>query len=388
PPPPPTPAPLPIGIALTPTSQPTTAAASLAEPVLPRVNYWSIWNEPNQPVFLAPQWLGGVETAPRIYRALLDSAFSALRATGHGSDTILYGDTAPKGGVTPLVDGTMRPLTFLRALYCVNRAYAPLRGAKARRYGCPTRGPNAKFAAQHPALFNATGFAHHPYSILTPPFVRSRFPDSIGLADLRLLERTLDRLYRRYGSGRRVPVYITEFGYQTRPPDPFGYPERLAAEYINESEFILYSDPRIRATHQFLLVDADPLTQFPKNSSSYWSTFQTGLIGLDGKRKLLFGAYRFPVYVVGSQRRAPGSFRVWGDVRAGRFGVAQTAAVQFRPKGHTTKFTTLKVVRTTNPHGYLDTHVFLRRSGAVRLSWRDPADGRLSFSRAARVRIG
>jgi hypothetical protein len=67
----------------------------------PQVNYWTIQNEPNQPGWLDPQWVRSgkrwIEAAPSIYRGLVDAAWGALQDTGHGGDTILIGETAPKG---------------------------------------------------------------------------------------------------------------------------------------------------------------------------------------------------------------------------------------------------------------------------------------------------
>ena len=53
---------------------------------LPRVDFWSIWNEPNNGQDLAPQAVdhSTVEVSPAMYRRLLDAAWSALEATGHG----------------------------------------------------------------------------------------------------------------------------------------------------------------------------------------------------------------------------------------------------------------------------------------------------------------
>ena len=85
----------------------------------PQVDYWSIYNEPNQPAWLSPQWVkrdgGWEEASPRLYRDLLDAAWTALQTSGHGDDTILIGETAPKGlrtnrGETRSIDA----LRFLR----------------------------------------------------------------------------------------------------------------------------------------------------------------------------------------------------------------------------------------------------------------------------------
>ena len=114
-------------------------AAQAATGPLPRVAYWSLWNEPNQGAWLAPQWQDGQPASPRLYRALVDAAWTALAATGHQSDMILTGETAPKGSDARTATAPMKPLVFLRALYCVDKGLHPLQGAAADAVGCPTR---------------------------------------------------------------------------------------------------------------------------------------------------------------------------------------------------------------------------------------------------------
>src|SRR5207302_1510980 len=90
---------------------------------------------------LAPQGVPGhltIENSPRIYRALLDSGWNALHGTGHGGDTILFGEVAPRGAPTWGVFSGMKPLIFLRALYCLDSHYHTLRGLAAAQRGCPT----------------------------------------------------------------------------------------------------------------------------------------------------------------------------------------------------------------------------------------------------------
>jgi hypothetical protein len=133
--------------------------------VLPRVGYWSIWNEPNQPGWLAPQTttIDGTRSivAARLDRSLIDAGYAALTATGHGTntDTILVGELAPEGDARSGASRAVAPLPFLRALYCVDAADQPLTGAAARAGGCPAGGSRSAFTAAHPGLFDATGFA-------------------------------------------------------------------------------------------------------------------------------------------------------------------------------------------------------------------------------------
>src|ERR1041384_6077144 len=44
-----------------------------------RVEMWSIWNEPNQPQFLLPQYRKGKPYSPTLYRGLYKAAYSAIR---------------------------------------------------------------------------------------------------------------------------------------------------------------------------------------------------------------------------------------------------------------------------------------------------------------------
>jgi hypothetical protein len=214
---------------------------------LPRVNFWSIWNEPNLGIYLAPETVNGhssVEVAPRLYRGLVNAAWSALHAAGHGSDTILIGEMAPAGSSFKGalkgdfgVYGNMPPLRFLRALYCVDANYKQLTGTAATARGCPANSAaSSTFAAQNPGLFKASGFADHPYPQGLPPNQGSPGePDYAELAEIPKLEGVLDRANRLYGSSTRFPIWSTEFGYVTDPPNTVGgsVPVKTAAMYLN-----------------------------------------------------------------------------------------------------------------------------------------------------------
>jgi hypothetical protein len=365
---------------------PQARAADTA--TLPRVNYWSFYNEVNQRVFLMPQYVNRREASPRIYRGLLDAGWGALQATGHGRDTVLIGDLAPKGGGERDPAANMRPLRFVRALYCVDTRLRPLGGATARALGCPDRNQRRDFPARHPALFRASGFAHHPYSLLTPPWLRSRAADDVGIADLGRLSSTLSRIFGSYGRRGGLAIYNTEFGYQSRPPDPFGFAPSLQAAYINQAEYMGYVNPRVRSSDQFLLVDAPPDSQFPASSPLYWSSFQTGLVGRDGRAKQAYGAYRIPIFIPGDRRSGPGRLRVWGAVRPAPNGSRQSVEVQFRGPGRGARWLRVATVRTRNLRNYVDARVRFTRTGSVRLRWRNPANGQVLFSRPAAIRIG
>lgn len=334
--------------------------------ILPRVNYWSIWNEPNLSGWLTPTWkrIGGtfVERSASLYRELLDGAYAALKATGHGSDTILIGDTSPSGTDSKDIKRFMKPLVFLRALYCVDAGLHRLTGTAAKRLQCPS---NAKdFVTRHPALFRATGYAHHPYQLLTAPDVKPPDRDFVTMGVLSRLTRTLDTMQRRYGSHRKLPIYLTEFGYQT-PPDPTGVPFSLQAAFINQAEFIAYRNPRVRTVSQFLLVDS---------GAPIRTTFQSGLVLRAGGKKPAYAAYRLPLWVSGKGT----SKRVWAVLRPVASGSQATGSVQFR-RARSTTWRTVKRVHSAGSRNVIDTRIRLRGKGAVRVVY-----GKLR-SRIARV---
>jgi hypothetical protein len=362
---------------------------------LPRVTYWSVWNEPNEWHFLAPQFAtptSPVERAASLYRDLLDAAYTGLSVSGHGGDIILIGETAPKGRNDPGSHHSLKPLRLIRALYCVDRRLKPLQGTAAQNLVCPTTSAGrASFAADHPGLFQVTGWGHHPYALATRPNSVSRDPDDVALGDLSRLTNTLRSVFRAYGRGSGgLPVYLTEFGFQTLPPDPFGLPPNRQADFINQSEFAVYGNPRVRSYSQFLLVDDGPDTRFPPSSFFYWNNFQTGLVwgpssGLEGRLKPAFSAFKVPIFVPLTKSRRAATFRVWGAVRPAPNGTFQSASIQFR--GRSGPFKQIKLATTTNFRGYIDTKVRITQTGQLRIAWTDPG-GTTLFSRNVGVKIG
>jgi hypothetical protein len=350
---------------------------------LPRVKFWAVWDEPNYGFQLAPQGINGVEVAPMYYRSLLDHAWTSLRATGHGGDTILFGDTAPRGANVPgLANGTV-PLRFLRALYCVSARFQQLRGSAAAARGCPTTaGGSRSFRAQNPALFKASGFAAHLYTsgqdsspVQSDP--RGE-PDYAGIVDLPNLARTLDRLQAAYGSGTRFPIYNTEFGFQTNPPRSscgcvFLSPA-MAAYYLNWSEYLEWINPRVRSDAQYLLYDAPG----PPGHVTSQSGFSSGLASLTGKPKATYAAFELPLYLPSTSTSSGQALEVWGQVRPAPYaeqdsGFRQQVQIEFEPSSGGS-WTTVSTATVINSAGYFRVPVTFPSSGSVRLQWSYPSN--------------
>jgi hypothetical protein len=267
---------------------------------LPRVNAWSFWNEPNHSAWLRPQ-----SDAAQRYRQLALTGIKALAATGHANDLKLIGETAPGGG-----SKSTAPVDFMSKVFCL---------------GC----------SRHPR-FDVTGISDHPYTydaIASP----AKFMGKAGDAPIGAVNRLVKLLdtAARYGIvPRRTPVYLTEFGFQTRPPDPYGVSLQQQAVYLNYSDYVAYRNPRIASTAQYELND-DP----------HQAVFNTGLRFKDGRPKPALAAYALPIYVA---RVGGGGARIFGLVRSVR-GAGVSVAIQNRRR---TTFRTVGRV-TTNRWGYL-----------------------------------
>ncbi|MEA2371143.1 MAG: hypothetical protein QOH12_1537 [Solirubrobacteraceae bacterium] len=370
--------------------------------ILPRVSYWSIWNEPNQAGWLTPQLVPGsggqlIERSPTLYRQLFNAAYAALTATGHAADTILVGETAPEGLTArglpkcsakrgpSVCTGSIKPLHFARQLYCLDDGYHPLTGAAAAARGCPTTAAGrASFATDNPGLFQATGWAHHPYSLIFPPSHKPTDRDNVSIANLPILTGDLRRIFAVYGAEKNgLPLYLTEFGFQSDPPSILGVTVRQQAAYLDESEFIAYTDPGVRTLGQFLLKDDNTSAS---SAAQINSTFQTGLEFSNGRHKPAYDAYRFPVYLPVPRIARGHRLRVWGFVRVAPYGTNQTVEIQYQARGGSA-FRTISNVATDGRRGYLDVRIAVPRSGALRLLWTDPKTKAVVVSRTVGFKV-
>ena len=332
----------------------------------PTVTYWSLQNEPNQPGWLTPQWIRRsgrwVESAPRLYRAMVDQAFAALQATGHGQDTILIGETAPKGVTKRSETRAIAALRFIRRLYCLDDNLQVLRGDAAEAQGCPQTDPLRRFPVEHPGLFRATGYAHHPYELTFAPNRLPEGRDAATMGNLSALQSMLRRVHLRYNQPLRgdVPLYLTEFGYQTRPEDRFGVTRATQAAYLNQAEWIAWRNRDVRTLAQFLLRDDGRPTD---------RTFQSGLRTVRGARKVAWSAYRFPIHIARPAVPAGQRLRVWGVPRPARNGSRPRVRIEFRPRGQT-RWRRLRTVRGDRAKGYVNASLRAPGTGRVRLRWR------------------
>jgi len=291
---------------------------------LPRVALWSLWNEPNQPGWLSPQWEDGVPASPWLYRQLYHAGYQGLTLSGHGSDTILFGETAPLGSPERGARNGIRPVPFLREVACVAPNGQQYAGPAATARHCED------FARFGP--LKATAYAHHPYTKKGAPTVRPAIGDEITIANIASLGIVLDGVAAQSGGKipAGLPILLTEFGYESNPPDTRnGIPLLRQAQFNQLAELIAFSEPRVTATTQFLLKDAPPLKQYPVGSRLYWFTYQSGLLDVRNRAKPAAFAYTFPFVVF--DPGVPGMTGFWGQLRFRPNGSEDVAVVFWRP---------------------------------------------------------
>jgi hypothetical protein len=232
-------------------SNPTTALP------LPKVTMWTAWNEPNNPIWLAPQYkrvgkTWRVESAFQ-YAKICNAIYNGIHSKFLGplpGEKVACGVTGPKGNDAPTTTRpSVDPLTFLTA---------------AHKYGMKT--------------FDV--YAHHPYPDIgktdPPSFVpKGKFKRRVQLGNIGLLTSLVSKYY----GGKHL--WITEYGYQTNPPDKtFGVSYAKQALYMKQAYAIARKNPRIDMMLWFLVKDEPAV-----------GNWQSGLETAAGKKKPAWSAF-------------------------------------------------------------------------------------------------
>ncbi len=227
--------------------------------LLPAVRSWLVWNEPNNPVFLSPQYkkVRGKWTIQSavVYAKMCNAVTVAVHGTAGGTGKVACGVTGPRGNNNPSsFRPSVSPLPFLRAMKAAG----------------------------------ATGFdayAHHPYygklqetpSTPPPPGIHGNAPTAVTLGNFGDLGKELTRLY-----GGKMRIWITEYGYQSNPPDrQFGVSYAKQAAYLKQAYAIAKKHPRVDIFLWFLIAD-EPRVE----------NWQSGLLTATGKKKPVFTAFQ------------------------------------------------------------------------------------------------
>ncbi len=278
--------------------------AAAAAGRFPWVKRWTIWNEPNQRRWLRP-------TSARVYVArILNPAYAQLHRAIPGV-RVAGGMTAARGAT-----GGVSPVRWIREM----------RAAGAR----------------------LDAYAHHPYP--ERPWVETPWRggcDHCRTITMATLERLLAEVGRAF---RGRPIWLTEYGYQTRPPERsrLGIPWSRQAAFEASASYRVFAAPRVELLIHFLVVD--------DRAPAGW---QSGLIAASGARKPAYRAFMLPFRAV---RRRGALTTLWGQVRP-RFGAQHFRIRRWTGAG----WLWATGVRRTDRHGFLTVRIRARRGTKLRL---------------------
>ncbi len=295
---------------------------------LPRVRYWQAWNEPNLELYLKPQYVGTTPFSPGWYRGMVNQFAEAVKSI-HTDNLVIAGGTAPFGH-----DVNMAPLRFMRDLLCLS----------------PSLEPTCK------ETIHLDIWAHHPYTSGGPTH-HANSPSDVSLGDLPEMRRVLVAAVKAGNivSSRPVEFWVTEFSWDTNPPDPKAVPIQLQARWVAEALYRMWS-AGVSLVTWFTLRDE------PLDLSFYQSgLFFRGTSLATARPKPAFTAFRFPV--VGIPIRH--GFLVWGRSPSGTPG---SVIVEQSFKGGWNR---LAILRTD-------------RFGIFQKSFKRPATGRVRAQLAGR----
>lgn len=182
---------------------------------LPRVQYWQGLNEPNLTLFFFPQMnTEGKGLSAGLYRHLINAFYAAIKAVNPENLVISAGL-----GPTELRGYNIGPMRFTRELLCMKGQQKPK----------PIKGN-----CEGGVYFDI--FDIHPYSTGGP--THEGRPNDVQMGDLPKLQRLLqaaDKANRINGTFKRTPVWITEFSWDSNPPDPGGLPASILTQWTAEA---------------------------------------------------------------------------------------------------------------------------------------------------------
>ena len=315
-----------------------------------------IWNEPNVAGWLEPQQTCVARrvcfpASPHIYRRLVRAAGPAIERADPGAQVVI-GELAPRGHPAISTRSPVSPVPFLRALACVDRRYRPMR-----------RGPCRGF---RPARGDA--FGHHPHGVEYGPEDPNPDRDQAQIGDLPRLFGVLDRLTRSgriRAPRRRFDVYLSEFGYQTSPPDRgVGISLSRQARYLQQAAYLAWRTPRIRNLTRYQWRDEKIVRR--GLGLRRWSGWQSGLRYFNDRPKPAFRGFTTPFVIDFGPRRRRGLF--WGQVRPGA-GTRTIIVLRRRPGEGRFR----EIARTlTDARGFWDMSLPVEPRASYRFAWEEP----------------
>jgi hypothetical protein len=254
---------------------------------LPRVRYFEAWNEPNLSNYLAPQWKGKAEAGPARYVRMLNSFYSGVHKGQQGAK-VIGGVTSPFGDSRghPLIKGQqrMRPLVFLRNLFCLKRNLKPSR--------CKSK-PHLDV------------LSHHPVNILNSPKRSAVSGDDVEIADFHKVRKVLHAAEhaKHVRPGGHHPLWATEIWWITDPPNRIGVSTKKQAKWLEQGLYLLWKQgASVVLNYEIRDIAYDP-GQPPR------AQVTSGVFFHNGKKKPAYRSFRFPFV---THRKSKHKVAAWG----------------------------------------------------------------------------
>jgi hypothetical protein len=252
---------------------------------LPRVRYWELFNEPNSDFYFYPQFRDGKVVSPLLYRTLINAFSAAVKAVQRSNLVI-----GP--GLTPLgyKRFSLAPLNFMRRLLCMRGRAHPRPG------GCRDK---TAFDIWSTNPYTTGGPTHHAAD-----------PDEVSLGDLPEMTRLLraaERAARIRSALHPVPFWVTEFSWDSKPPDPGGLSWKILARWSAEAMYRAWH-AGVSAFFWFGIRDRSNPSHVPPHLIENSGLYLRGRTVADDKPKRVFYAFRFPFVAF----RGKSAIRVWG----------------------------------------------------------------------------
>jgi hypothetical protein len=260
---------------------------------LPRVTYWEAWNEPNIELYLSPARINGALVAPDWYRSMLNAFASGVKRIDP-TNLVIAGSLAPYDQIG---GPGIPPLTFMRAFLCLD-------GARIR--------PRPRCVGK--PIFDI--WSMHPYTWGGPTHHATTAGD-LALGDMPAMDAVLQQAWQagRIISTSEPKFWVTEFSWNTNPPNPGGVPMDLQARWTAQALYTMWQSGVSMVTW-FQLRDATATAgSGPGNSGLY---FNGGSLANDTAKPTL-EAFRFPTVAFPDV----GGIRVWARTPSSAAGVVQ-----------------------------------------------------------------
>jgi len=267
---------------------------------LPAAQAIEVWDEPNSGDWLTPQFTGKTFTGAAHYRDMLNAAYKSIKSVNPKVDVVVggtdpYGDNP--GGPYPASGARSRPVQFWQQVLCVK----PTKTKKKKgKKPAPTKYVRT---AGCNGTVNFDVFAHHPIDNTGGGPLKSgpnRYDASTP--DLGRVVSVL-RGAEKAGTVARTkhPVWVTEFWWDSKPPNKVGAPLATQARWIQQSMYLFWKAGASVAIN-FQIDDAP-------DRPTVHAGFQSGVYFEDGRPKPSLTAFHFPFL---TNRTTPSKLEAWG----------------------------------------------------------------------------